>query len=184
MVNFVHPCLHPPPQDEDDALALEACEFWAAFCETPLDTGLLAPALPRLVPLLLRNMIYDEFDEEVSLHSISHEDVWTAIDSSCSATRRVLASAPDWCGLVASLLRQGVSCSGQPGKFLVLLQLAAARCACVAVLHQHAGGLSAEHHIGMAVQCGAQGDVHSRFCVLSGRGHRGSRGRHCVGSRS
>jgi hypothetical protein len=52
-------------QDGDEALALEACEFWPAFADSALDPSLLAPHLPQLVPLLLRNMVYGEFDEEV-----------------------------------------------------------------------------------------------------------------------
>lgn len=52
-------------QDADEGVALESCEFWAAFCEAQLDPALLRPALPRLVPVLLRNMVYDEYDEEV-----------------------------------------------------------------------------------------------------------------------
>lgn len=53
------------PQDEDEALALEACEFWPAFADSPLEPALLALHLPRLVPVLLKNMVYGEFDEEV-----------------------------------------------------------------------------------------------------------------------
>lgn len=56
---------HQLTQDEDEALALEACEFWPAFADSALDPALLAPHLPQLVPLLLRNMVYGEFDEEV-----------------------------------------------------------------------------------------------------------------------
>lgn len=65
---MLNPCcrrVYCHPQDEDDALALEACEFWSAFADSPLEPALLAPHLPRLVPLLLKNMVYDEFDEEV-----------------------------------------------------------------------------------------------------------------------
>lgn len=47
-------------------MALESCEFWSAFCEAAVDAGLLRPFLSRLIPVLLKNMVYDEYDEEVS----------------------------------------------------------------------------------------------------------------------
>ena len=31
-----------------------------------MDAGLLRPFLGRLIPVLLKNMVYDEYDEEVS----------------------------------------------------------------------------------------------------------------------
>lgn len=49
-------------------MALEACEFWCALCETELDEGMLAvlrPFIPRLVPVLLTNMAYEPDDDEV-----------------------------------------------------------------------------------------------------------------------
>lgn len=52
-------------QDEDEGLALEACEFWAAFCDSAVDAQLLRPHLARVAPMLLKNMVYDEFDGEV-----------------------------------------------------------------------------------------------------------------------
>ena len=36
---------------------MEACEFWTAFCESELDKGALRPALPRVLPVLLKNMV-------------------------------------------------------------------------------------------------------------------------------
>ena len=53
-------------QDGDEGVALESCEFWSAFCEAAVDAGLLRPFLGRLIPVLLKNMVYDEYDEEVS----------------------------------------------------------------------------------------------------------------------
>lgn len=52
-------------QDDDEALALEACEFWSALCDSSVDPQLLRPHLGQLVPLLLSGMAYDEFDDEV-----------------------------------------------------------------------------------------------------------------------
>lgn len=52
-------------QDEDEGIAVEACEFWTAFCESEMDKDVLRPFLPRVLPVLLKNMAYEEFDEEV-----------------------------------------------------------------------------------------------------------------------
>lgn len=52
-------------QDEDEALALEACEFWSALCDSKVDPQLLRPYLGRLAPQLLSGMAYEEFDDEV-----------------------------------------------------------------------------------------------------------------------
>ncbi|KAG2439212.1 hypothetical protein HXX76_004574 [Chlamydomonas incerta] len=50
----------------DPAVALAAAEFWTAYLELQLDPGLLRPALPRLIPVLLKNMVFDEYDDEVA----------------------------------------------------------------------------------------------------------------------
>jgi transportin-1 len=52
-------------QDGDEGVALESCEFWTAFCEASVEPDLLRPFLPRLIPVLLKNMVYDEYDDEV-----------------------------------------------------------------------------------------------------------------------
>ena len=41
-------------------MALEACEFWSAICETRVAKEALAEFLPRLVPVLLQGMVYTE----------------------------------------------------------------------------------------------------------------------------
>mmetsp|Transcript_18691 Transcript_18691/g.56506 ORF Transcript_18691/g.56506 Transcript_18691/m.56506 type:complete len:924 (-) Transcript_18691:2081-4852(-) len=64
-VNNVVEYMLQSSQDDDEGLALEACEFWAAFCDSSVDVQLLRPHLGRVVPMLLKNMIYDEFDDEV-----------------------------------------------------------------------------------------------------------------------
>lgn len=49
-------------------MALESAEFWVAFCDADdLDSGLLRPFLPRLIPLLLDKMVFEEYDEEVQV---------------------------------------------------------------------------------------------------------------------
>lgn len=55
-------------QDDDDSLALESCEFWTAFCELQMTDeyiALLREFIPQLIPVLLKNMAYEEDDEEV-----------------------------------------------------------------------------------------------------------------------
>lgn len=49
-------------QDPDESVALEACEFWLTLAETPVCHEVLAPHLPRLVPVLVRGMRYSEID--------------------------------------------------------------------------------------------------------------------------
>ncbi|KAL4199668.1 hypothetical protein AMTRI_Chr03g52360 [Amborella trichopoda] len=50
-------------KDPDDEVALEACEFWSAYCEAHTHYDGLREFLPRLIPVLLSNMIYAEDDE-------------------------------------------------------------------------------------------------------------------------
>ena len=54
--------------DEDKDVAMESCEFWGAFCEADLGEDyvqILREYTPRLIPVLLTNMAYQEDDEEV-----------------------------------------------------------------------------------------------------------------------
>lgn len=50
-------------QDEDAEVALEACEFWSTFCEAHMSPDLIRDYLPRLIGVLLSNMVYTEDDE-------------------------------------------------------------------------------------------------------------------------
>ncbi|XP_077248702.1 transportin-1-like [Tasmannia lanceolata] len=52
-------------KDADDEVALEACEFWSAICEAHLRPESLREFLPRLIPVLLSNMVYAEDDESL-----------------------------------------------------------------------------------------------------------------------
>lgn len=52
-------------KDSDDEVALEACEFWSAYCETNLPPEGLREFLPRLIPILLSNMVYSDDDESL-----------------------------------------------------------------------------------------------------------------------
>eukprot|EP00191_Tetraselmis_sp_GSL018_P017971 CAMPEP_0177587948 /NCGR_PEP_ID=MMETSP0419_2-20121207/5948_1 /TAXON_ID=582737 /ORGANISM="Tetraselmis sp., Strain GSL018" /LENGTH=732 /DNA_ID=CAMNT_0019078081 /DNA_START=462 /DNA_END=2658 /DNA_ORIENTATION=- len=51
--------------DGEEEVALESCEFWSAFCEAGIPADVLEGFLPRLIPVLMKNMMYDEFDDEV-----------------------------------------------------------------------------------------------------------------------
>ncbi|KAH9694613.1 transportin-1 [Citrus sinensis] len=52
-------------KDTDDDVALEACEFWHSYFEAQLPHENLKEFLPRLVPVLLSNMIYADDDESL-----------------------------------------------------------------------------------------------------------------------
>jgi transportin-1 len=49
-------------QADDDQVALEACEFWLAFAEQEELREHLRPFLPKIVPVLLKCMVYSEMD--------------------------------------------------------------------------------------------------------------------------
>ncbi len=49
-------------QDQDDGVALEACEFWLSLAEQPICKDVLTPHTDRLIPVLVRGMKYSEID--------------------------------------------------------------------------------------------------------------------------
>jgi transportin-1 len=49
-------------QDGDDAVALEACEFWLMIADQPICRDVLQPYLDKLLPILVKNMKYSEID--------------------------------------------------------------------------------------------------------------------------
>ena len=49
-------------QDQDEGVALEACEFWLSLAEQPICKEVLQPHLDKLVPVLVRGMKYSEID--------------------------------------------------------------------------------------------------------------------------
>ena len=53
-------------QDSNAEVAIEASEFWSVFSEAGFDSKVLEPFVPKIVPLLLNNMKFDEYDEEVA----------------------------------------------------------------------------------------------------------------------
>ncbi|VFQ65896.1 unnamed protein product [Cuscuta campestris] len=52
-------------EDGDDEVALEACEFWSAYADAQLPPENLREYLPRLIPVLLSNMVYADDDESL-----------------------------------------------------------------------------------------------------------------------
>ncbi|GLT86057.1 hypothetical protein SLE2022_042200 [Rubroshorea leprosula] len=52
-------------EDANDEVALEACEFWTAYCDAQLPAENLRDFLPRLIPVLLSNMAYADDDESL-----------------------------------------------------------------------------------------------------------------------
>ena len=65
-------------QESDAGIALESCEFWSAFCEADLPpeeiTAQLGGFIPRLIPVLLKNMAYSDDDEEVIAAEMDEEE--------------------------------------------------------------------------------------------------------------
>lgn len=59
-------------QDNDDNVALEACEFWLSLAEHPICKDALRPHLPKLLPVLVRGMKYSEID--IILLKVSHSN--------------------------------------------------------------------------------------------------------------
>lgn len=59
-------------KDTDDEVCLEACEFWSAYCDANLPPDGLRDVLPRLIPVLLSNMVYADDDE--SLYDAEEDD--------------------------------------------------------------------------------------------------------------
>lgn len=70
--DFLHPhmrsviefMLHST-RDTDGDVALEACEFWSAYCDNNQPPEMLREFLPQLVTVLLSNMVYADDDEAV-----------------------------------------------------------------------------------------------------------------------
>lgn len=58
-------------QDEDEGIAVEACEFWTAFCESEVDKDVLRPSLPRVLPVLLKNMVGHRAGQQLSCNATS-----------------------------------------------------------------------------------------------------------------
>ncbi|NXO10310.1 TNPO1 protein, partial [Oriolus oriolus] len=51
-----------PTQDQDENVALEACEFWLTLAEQPICKEVLCRHLTKLIPVLVNGMKYSEID--------------------------------------------------------------------------------------------------------------------------
>lgn len=49
-------------QDKEEDVAVEACEFWLQFAEDANVNSHLAPYIPKVAPILLKSMVYNEMD--------------------------------------------------------------------------------------------------------------------------
>mgnify|MGYP001097907663 CR=1 FL=1 len=58
--------------DADERVALEVCDFWMAIAEVPEAYPLVEAVLPRLVPILIGGMIYQ--DDDIALLRADEED--------------------------------------------------------------------------------------------------------------
>jgi transportin-1 len=49
---------------DDEVVALEACEFWVAYCDEQenVDFAVLRPYLPQIIPMLMKHMIFSEYE--------------------------------------------------------------------------------------------------------------------------
>lgn len=63
-------------EDEDEMVALEACEFWLAVAEQPSMRADVEPFLPDIVPRLLKSMVYT--DDDVAILGGDEEDYHVA----------------------------------------------------------------------------------------------------------
>jgi transportin-1 len=63
-------------EDEDEMVALEACEFWLAVAEQPSMQADVEPFLPDIVPRLLKSMVYT--DDDVAILGGDEDDYLVA----------------------------------------------------------------------------------------------------------
>ncbi|CAK8571253.1 unnamed protein product [Lathyrus sativus] len=52
-------------KDTDEEVALKSCEFWFVYCDAQMPPENLREFLPRLIPILLSNMVYADDDESL-----------------------------------------------------------------------------------------------------------------------
>ncbi|KAI9096095.1 Transportin-PC [Phlyctochytrium arcticum] len=68
VVNFMIFCT----EGDDDEVALEACEFWPSFAEQPELRDNLVPYIPRIIPVLLKGMVYSA--DDIAILAVETED--------------------------------------------------------------------------------------------------------------
>ncbi|KAI9019805.1 Transportin-PC [Hyaloraphidium curvatum] len=62
-------------QDEDESVALEACEFWLAFAEQDELRDHLEPHIKNVIPVLLKGMVYTDDDVAILVGADEDADV-------------------------------------------------------------------------------------------------------------
>ena len=62
-------------QDDDDSVALEACEFWLSLAEQPICKEVLGTHIDRLVPVLVKGMKYSEIDIILLKGDVEEDDM-------------------------------------------------------------------------------------------------------------
>lgn len=62
-------------QDQDDSIALEACEFWLSLAEQPICRETLQNHLSRLVPILMQRMRYSDVDILLLKGDVEEDDM-------------------------------------------------------------------------------------------------------------
>jgi transportin-1 len=89
-------------EDEDEMVALEACEFWLAVAEQPSMRADVEPFLPEIVPRLLKSMVYTEDDivilggyEDDYLIEDKASDINPALEQSHSKAHKVNGMSND-----------------------------------------------------------------------------------------
>ncbi|ORY20216.1 ARM repeat-containing protein [Neocallimastix californiae] len=70
VVNFMLYCTN----DEDESVALEACEFWLVFAEKYELSQYIEPYLPKIVQILLKSMVYNEEEIEMLDQDDNNQD--------------------------------------------------------------------------------------------------------------
>lgn len=58
--------------DDSNVVALEACEFWSTYAPSPSAAPTMRHSLPRLIPVLLGNIVYSE--DDVAFFDAAQED--------------------------------------------------------------------------------------------------------------
>ena len=62
-------------QDQDESVALEACEFWLSLAEQQICKEVLKNYLERLVPILVKGMRYSELDIILLKADVEEDDM-------------------------------------------------------------------------------------------------------------
>lgn len=86
-------------QTENTILSLEACEFWLVLLEKSYASEIITPLLPKLIPVALRSVVYEENDTDVVCFLKENEAQGTD-DSSNWTLRKASASFLDTLSII------------------------------------------------------------------------------------